>query len=161
MHGDGAQRDRGRKGHNLEPKSWMLRDCTMRYASRQSWTRKRSATELLGPKDSIEEHDTDLKWCNSDIQLVAGVTKKKKKSCWVVSLSYHEMETGCGPNVHVVKKTSAKRSEPIGWITESWKTNSQRRLDAVPLGGTWNPGQHWDRWTQKSWTCWQLQEEEL
>ena len=33
-------------------------------------TQKRSGIELLGHADSIEEHDTDLRWCHSDIQLM-------------------------------------------------------------------------------------------
>ena len=41
-------------------------------------TEKRSGIELLGRKDSIEEHDTDLWWCDSEIQLADGRTKKTK-----------------------------------------------------------------------------------
>ena len=46
-------------------------------------TEKRSGIELLGLKDSVEEHDTDLRWCHSDIQLTDGVTRKK--SCRIFS----------------------------------------------------------------------------
>ena len=40
-------------------------------------TEKRSVIELLGLSDSIEEHDKDLRWCHSDIQLADGMTKEK------------------------------------------------------------------------------------
>ena len=40
-------------------------------------TEKRSVIELLGLSDSMEEHDTDLRWCHSDIQLVDGMTRKR------------------------------------------------------------------------------------
>ena len=52
-----------------------------RRAIRQLWvlTEKRSGIELLGLTENIEEHDTDLRWCHSDIQLADGMTKKKNK----------------------------------------------------------------------------------
>ena len=47
-------------------------------------TEKRSGIELLGLKDSVEKHDTDLRWCHSDIQSADGMTKKKI-SCRILS----------------------------------------------------------------------------
>ena len=43
-------------------------------------TEKRSGVELMGLKDSIEDHDTDLRWGHSDIQLADNGTKKKMTS---------------------------------------------------------------------------------
>ena len=40
-------------------------------------TDKRSGIELLGLKDSVEEHDTDPRWYHGDIQLADGMTKRK------------------------------------------------------------------------------------
>ena len=40
----------------------------------------------MGLTDSVEEHDTDLRWCHSNIQLADGMTKKKKMSCRILSL---------------------------------------------------------------------------
>ena len=47
-------------------------------------TEKRNGTELLGLRGSVEVHDTDLRWCHSDIQLADGTTKKEM-SCRILS----------------------------------------------------------------------------
>ena len=49
-------------------------------------TAKRSGIELLGHKGTVEELDTDLRWCHSDIKLADGMTKKKT-SCRILSFS--------------------------------------------------------------------------
>ena len=46
-------------------------------------TDKRSGIDLVGLKHSVEEHDTDLRRCHSDIQLADGMTKKKM-SCRIL-----------------------------------------------------------------------------
>ena len=62
-------------------------------------TEKRSGIELLGPKDRVEEHGTDLRWCRSDIRLADGVTKKKK--------SYRILSYLRGPKWKLVLDTSS------------------------------------------------------
>ena len=55
-----------------------------RKAKARKVTEKRHGIELLGLIGSVEEHDTDLRWCHSDIHLADGVTKKKM-SCGILS----------------------------------------------------------------------------
>ena len=42
-------------------------------------TEKRSGIELQGLRDSVDECNTDMRWCHSDIQLADGMTKSKMR----------------------------------------------------------------------------------
>ena len=67
-------------------------------------------------KDCVEEHDTDIRCCHSDIQLADGMTKKKMKmSCRMFVLpAQFEMETGPGPlRIHRLWKRAQMGMDPM------------------------------------------------
>ena len=64
---------------------WRVRRGAEQQFDSSRLDRKRSGIEQLGLKDSIEEHDTDLRWCQSDTQLADGMTKKRM---WYRILSF-------------------------------------------------------------------------
>ena len=64
-------------------------------------TEKRSGIELMGLKDSIEEHDTDLRWCQSDIQLAG-----RRKRCRAES--YLSRAVCDGHHMYVIEEASTE-----------------------------------------------------
>ena len=72
------------------------------------------STEKRSGIETVEERDTDLRWCHSDIQVADGTTKMKKL-CRIQSVFGHaEMETGARHDVYVVMETIENDTEPSG-----------------------------------------------